>query len=141
MQRDEKRWWVAGAVLGFLAVLTGAFGSHGLKPLLAPLGAAVAAKRMEVWEIACRYAAFHALALLGTGALAARARGGAVTVAGAGFFLGTIVFSGTLWLYGLTGARWLGMITPLGGLGLLVAWCALAYAAARAPGPEVAPGA
>ena len=129
-----RRWILFAAALGFLSVLTGAFGAHGLKGhLQATLEAAKAAERLAVWETGCRYAAYHALALLALGALAPRLSAKAQGVAGWGFLSGTLVFSGTLWLLVLSGKTWLGAITPLGGTALLVGWVALGVAA-RGPG-------
>ncbi|HBP16541.1 MAG TPA: DUF423 domain-containing protein [Planctomycetes bacterium] len=129
-----RAWILFAATLGFLSVLTGAFGAHGLKGHLhETLEAAKAAERLAVWETACRYAAYHALALLALGALAPRLSAKAQRIAGWSFLSGTLVFSGTLWLLVLSGKTWLGAITPLGGTALLVGWVALGLSA-RGPG-------
>lgn len=132
-----RAWLVSGAVLGWVAVATGAFGAHGLRKHLAATlkDAALEARRLSTWEDACRYAAYHALALLAVGLLAPFARSRALTVAGASFVAGTAVFSGTLWLLVLTGVTKLGMITPIGGTVLLVGWVALAIASSKARPP------
>lgn len=104
------------AVLGFLAVALGAFGAHGLKPLLERHGT------LATWDAAVLYHAVHAVALL---ALAVRDRPPAVVV---GCFLaGIAVFSGSLYGLALTGIRWLGAITPFGGAAFLAGWAALAW--------------
>jgi uncharacterized membrane protein YgdD (TMEM256/DUF423 family) len=70
---------------------------------------------------------YHALALLAVGVVLARFPGWAVQVAGWLFLAGTLIFSGTLYLLVLTGTRWLGAITPIGGTALLLGWLALAW--------------
>jgi uncharacterized membrane protein YgdD (TMEM256/DUF423 family) len=128
-----------GAVAGFLAVAFGAFGAHGLKDRLKPAvsdsteEAAFKLRRLENFETASRYNMYHALALVAVGMLALSGRPGtALSVAGWSFVFGTLIFSGSLYAYGLTGQRWLGAITPFGGVGLLIGWIALALAAGGA---------
>lgn len=115
-------WLRAAAFLGFVAVAGGAFGAHGLKSM-------VDAQALGWWETGARYALGHVPALLAVAWLADRAPGRAVTVAGVGFGLGVLVFTGSLWTMTLTGVRWLGAITPIGGVSLLVGWAAIAVAA------------
>jgi uncharacterized membrane protein YgdD (TMEM256/DUF423 family) len=76
-----------------------------------------------------RYQLYHALALLAVGATAGRLPGGALAIAGWLFVAGTVVFSGSLYVLVLSGQRWLGAVTPLGGLALLAGWLVLAWAA------------
>ncbi len=114
---------ILGAVNGFLAVAAGAFGAHGLRERLTP-------ERLETWELAARYQMYHALALLAVALLAARG-GRPATASGWCFLAGIVVFSGSLYLLAVTGTRWLGAITPLGGLALLAGWALLAVAAWR----------
>jgi len=106
----------AAAALGFLGVALGAFGAHKLHDLLVARGSA------GTWETAVFYQLVHAVALL---ALAAIPR----TVAPTAWLwiAGVIFFSGSLYGLALTGAKWLGPITPLGGLFLLAGWIALAF--------------
>jgi uncharacterized membrane protein YgdD (TMEM256/DUF423 family) len=143
-----------GAFAGFLAVAFGAFAAHGLKdrPDLKPNvsdeaeAAAFKLRRLENFETGARYNMYHALALMAVGLLALSGRSGsgtALAVAGWSFVVGILLFSGSLYGYGLIGLKWLGMITPFGGVGFLVGWIALALAAGQAgrldvPGP--APG-
>ncbi len=119
----------AGAVLAGVAVAAGAFGAHGLKATLTASGQA------ENWETACRYAMYHALALVAVGLLAAiRAPAPAgLTAATASFLAGTLIFSGCLAVLALTGIKILGAIVPIGGVLLIVGWALLALAAARLP--------
>ena len=105
----------AGAVLGGLAVALGAFGAHGLKGSLTP-------DRLEVYEVGVRYQMYHALALI-LGAVAYAKWGGAALIwAGWLFVAGTVVFSGSLYILALTGTRWWGAVTPIGGACLLAGW-------------------
>jgi uncharacterized membrane protein YgdD (TMEM256/DUF423 family) len=112
-------WIRIGAISAGLAVAAGAFGAHALEGKLD-------ARAKEVFETAARYQMFHALALLAVGLLALRARPGrALDLAGWAFLIGAVLFSGSLYALALTGIRWLGAITPLGGVGFLVGWTAL----------------
>ncbi len=111
------------AVLGFLAVALGAFGAHGLKPVLERHGT------LATWDTAVLYHAVHAVALL---ALAARVRPPALTAWC--FLAGIAVFSGSLYVLAVTGVRWLGAITPLGGVAFLAGWAALAWRAGGGTG-------
>lgn len=121
---------VAGAALGGLSVAAGAFGAHGLKATLAATGQA------DNWETACRYAMYHALALVALGLLATiRSPAPAGLAAAAWSFLaGTLIFSGCLAVLALTGIKILGAIVPIGGVLLILGWVLLALAAARLPG-------
>ena len=118
---------VAGAALGGLSVAAGAFGAHGLKATLAATGQA------DNWETACRYAMYHALALVALGLLATiRSPAPAGLAAAAWSFLaGTLIFSGCLAVLALTGIKILGAIVPIGGVLLIVGWVLLAVAATR----------
>ena len=108
------------AALGFLAVLLGAFGAHGLKPLLARNGTAA------VWETAVFYHFIHAVMLF------LLARTPPLPQRPFAFFLaGILLFSGSLYLLALTNLNWLGIITPFGGLSLLAGWAALFWSAGK----------
>lgn len=114
-----------GSSLALLAVAAGAFGAHALR-------ARLPADLLAVWETAARYQIYHALALL----LAARMAGvrpaeGGWRAAGWLWVAGTALFSGSLYLLALTGVRWLGAVTPLGGLCFLAGWAAFAWAGWR----------
>jgi uncharacterized membrane protein YgdD (TMEM256/DUF423 family) len=112
---------VLGALLAAAAVAAGAFGAHGLRGRLPP-------ELLEVFETAARYQMYHALALLAVEWAAARAPGTAANLAGGLFVAGIVLFSGSLYLLSLGGARWWGAITPLGGAAFLAGWLALAWA-------------
>jgi uncharacterized membrane protein YgdD (TMEM256/DUF423 family) len=114
------------AVLGFLAVGLGAFGAHGLK-------ASLPADMMAVYQTAVQYHFYHCFALLIVGVLMHNGvQHLSLRISAVLFFAGTLVFSGSLYALALTGTRWLGAITPIGGLMFLVAWACLAYSAWKA---------
>ena len=118
----DRVFFTLGAVSGFIAVGLGAFAAHGLKNRLVP-------DMLIVFETGARYQMYHALALLAVAWATTRWPGGAVTAAGWLFCAGTIIFSGSLYALSVTGLRWLGAITPLGGLAFLAGWLALAWGA------------
>jgi uncharacterized membrane protein YgdD (TMEM256/DUF423 family) len=118
----DKAFFALGSLSGLLAVALGAFGAHALKGRLD-------VELLAIFEVGVRYQMYHALALLAAGWACTRWPGTAVTASGWLFVAGTVVFSGSLYALALTGARWLGAITPLGGLALLAGWVCLAWAA------------
>jgi uncharacterized membrane protein YgdD (TMEM256/DUF423 family) len=120
----EKFFFVSGAVSAFIGVAAGAFGAHGLKHRLD-------ADLMAVFEVGVRYQMYHAFALIATAWAISRWPGSLANGAGYLFILGTVLFSGSLYLLSLSGIRWLGAITPLGGLAWLAAWVCLAWAALK----------
>jgi uncharacterized membrane protein YgdD (TMEM256/DUF423 family) len=131
---NTSLWIRVGAIWGFLAVAIGAFGAHGLKDRFKSLGdqfGPLATERPEgIFQTATHYHAYCALAILAVGLLAATGRGGtALPVAGWSLLLGSVIFSGSLYVLAATGIKWLGAITPIGGLFMLVGWLALAIAA------------
>ena len=109
------------AVLGFWAWRWGPSGPTGCATRVGP-------EMLEVWKTGVLYHLVHVLALLAVAALAARASAGRAPVAGL-FVAGVLVFSGSLYVMAITGKRWLGAITPLGGVALLGGWAALAASA------------
>jgi len=113
-----------GALSALLAVAAGAFGAHALRSRLVP-------DMQTVFETGARYHMYHALALLVTAWAYTRWSGPPVVAAGWLFVAGTVLFSGSLYLLALTGHRWLGAVTPLGGLAFIAGWAALAWAALR----------
>lgn len=127
----ERLWLVSASVHGFLAVALGAFGAHGLKSKLAPL--VDGAERLGWWNTAAQYHLVHALAFGLCAYVAGRfgESSSAVNASGALLHAGIVLFSGSLYLMALTGTRWLGAVTPLGGLCLLGAWLALGIASFR----------
>jgi uncharacterized membrane protein YgdD (TMEM256/DUF423 family) len=115
---------VAGALSGFVAVALGAFAAHALKARVAP-------EMLAAFETGARYHMYHALALLAVAWIGARGGGAGTIAAGWLFVAGTVLFSGSLYLMAVTGQRWLGAITPVGGACLLAGWLALAIAGWR----------
>jgi uncharacterized membrane protein YgdD (TMEM256/DUF423 family) len=111
-------WLTASGISGFLAVALGAFGAHGLQARLAD--AADGAKRLSWWQTAAHYHLMHALALAVVAFVIAHAP--QARYAGGAFVLGTLLFSGSLYVMALGGPRWLGAVTPLGGAAFLVGW-------------------
>ena len=132
MRRDGKRppverfLFAAGAIAGLLGVAIGAFGAHALRDRLAP-------DLLAIFETGVRYHFYHALALLAAGYAAGRWPDGTAGPAGWLFIAGIGLFSGSLYVLALTGVRWLGAITPLGGLAFIAGWALLAWTALRAP--------
>jgi len=112
-----------GAINALIAVAAGAFGAHALKERLD-------AHLLEVWETGARYQMYHALGMLGAAWLAARGLGLAAT-GGWVMQAGVVVFSGSLYALALSGQKWLGAITPLGGLAMMAGWALMAIAALR----------
>lgn len=112
------------AVLGFVAVAFGAFGAHALRSRLSP-------EMLAIWKTANEYHFYHALALLLVGVLARHSPTVDYGVPAACFLAGTLIFSGSLYVLALTGMRWLGAITPIGGLLFLAGWAWLAWIATR----------
>jgi len=112
------------AVSAFLAVALGAFGAHGLRDRLTP-------DLLAIFEVGVRYHMYHALALIGVALALERWPSPAIQWAGWCFLAGTLIFSGSLYVLALTGVRWLGAITPLGGVAFLAGWLLLAWGAMR----------
>jgi uncharacterized membrane protein YgdD (TMEM256/DUF423 family) len=117
----SRTFWFLGCVFGFLGVAAGAFGAHALRGRVPP-------DLLAVFETAARYQMYHALALLAASRMASRRCG---RLAGWMFAVGIVLFSGSLYVLALSGVRWLGAITPLGGAAFLAGWVALALAGRR----------
>lgn len=122
----DLKWLGIGALNGLIAVAAGAFGAHFLKDRLS-------SGDLTTFETAARYQMYHALALLAVSALAHVRPSSTASAAGWCMLLGIVLFSGSL--YGLTlgGWKWLGPITPVGGLLLLAGWLMLVVAAFNSP--------
>ena len=130
-----RLWISAAAVNGFLAVALGAYAAHGL-------GGRVEAERVGWVEVGADYGLAHALALLGVGLLAGRTARPRLTLrlAGWGFLAGSVLFSGALYVMGVTGSRVLGPVVPVGGVLLMAGWVALfAYGLGLRGGQEAHP--
>lgn len=120
----ERTFVAIGALCGLLGVAAGAFGAHSLRERLSP-------DLLAVFETGARYQMYHALALLAVAWAATRWSSAWLTASGWLFVAGIVIFSGSLYLLSLTGVRWLGAITPIGGVAFLAGWACLALAALR----------
>ena len=110
------------AIFGGLSVAAGAFASHALKERLSE-------RALEIFETGAKYQMYHALALLGVALLLSQEAQTPLIVAGFAFVTGIIIFSGSLYGLSFSGIKWLGAITPLGGVAFLVGWGCLAITA------------
>jgi uncharacterized membrane protein YgdD (TMEM256/DUF423 family) len=117
----DRLFFGLGALSAFIGVALGAFAAHGLKARLDPA-------MLVTFETGVRYHMYHALGLLAVGWACTRWPGWATTASGWLFVAGTLLFSGSLYALALTGERWLGAITPFGGLTFLAGWLSLAWA-------------
>lgn len=113
---------------GLTGVILGAFGAHALKEVLIEAGT------LETWKTAVAYQMWHALALLFT---ASQPASGLVQFTASCFAVGILLFSGSLYWLALGGPAWLGPVTPLGGLLLILGWGGLLVAGLRSPAPSV----
>jgi len=113
-------WIIAfGAFNAFLAVGAGAFGAHGLKNMLTP-------EYLAVFKTAADYQLIHALGLILIGILSKDFASSYVSASAIFMSIGIVLFCGSLYVLTLSGTKWLGMITPIGGLCFLIAWATLA---------------
>jgi len=115
-----------GAVLAGVAVAIGAFGAHMLRPMLSE-------RMMEVFETGVRYHMFHALALLFCGWAYIQFESRIFQQAAWAFLSGILFFSGSLYLLAISGTRWLGAVTPIGGLLFMAGWVCLTIGFLRRP--------
>ncbi len=122
--KSERFFFVVGSVLAGVAVAAGAFGAHGLKGRIEP-------QLLDAFATGARYQLSHALALLAVAWGVGRWPQARLELGGWLIAAGTIVFSGSLFLMALTGARRLGAITPVGGVLLIAGWTVLAWRTAR----------
>ncbi|MGE4406194.1 DUF423 domain-containing protein [Pseudomonas sp.] len=120
-----RPYLVLAALFGFTGVALGAFAAHGLQSRLS-------ADYLAIFQTAVHYQLIHALALFGVALLALQLPGRLLAWAGGLFILGTVLFSGSLYLLTLTGVGKLGIVTPLGGTAFLAGWACLALAGWRA---------
>jgi len=110
-----KFWLISAAISGFLCVALGAFGAHSLKNILDEYG-------KSIYEKAILYQMFHTVALFVVAMIQHLDRETSLSIAGWGFLAGIILFSGSLYLLATTGMKWLGAITPIGGVSFLLGW-------------------
>lgn len=120
----ERTFFVLGALSAAVSVATGAFGAHGLKKIATP-------EMVATFDTAARYQMYHALGLVAVAWAAARWPGAAVTWAGWLLVVGTVLFSGSLYVLVLSGVKGIGAVTPVGGLFFIAGWVALAWGVLR----------
>ncbi len=124
MKSGSKLSIIVGTISAAMAVLAGAFVAHGLKQILSP-------EMLSVFETAVRYQMYHAFALIVTGMIASQSKlktNSQFRFASALFASGTILFSGSLYALVLMNVRWLGMVTPVGGICFVAGWAFFAIA-------------
>jgi uncharacterized membrane protein YgdD (TMEM256/DUF423 family) len=120
----DRFFFLSGAVAAFIAVALGAFGAHSLKTKLS-------ADMLNIFEIGVRYQMYHALGLIAVAWATTRWPEANLNAAGWAFIVGIVVFSGSLYLLSATDIRWLGAITPIGGLAFLIGWAILIWSIGR----------
>ena len=125
MSPTAKLFLILGGINAVLVVMLGAFGAHGLK-------ARMTAEMLAVYQTGVHYHLFHALGLLAVGLVATQIAD-SVYLKWAGWLMlvGIILFSGSLYVLSLSGLRWLGMVTPFGGLAFITAWIVFVIAIAK----------
>ena len=117
----DRLFFRLGALSALLGVGAGAFGAHALR-------ARLTAEHLAVFETAARYQMYHALGLLAVAWAVTRWPGALPVWAGWLFVVGTVLFCGSLYTLALTGIRWWGAVTPLGGVAFLAGWLCLVLA-------------
>lgn len=119
---ESKYILILGGVFGALAVIFGAFGAHALKSQLTPA-------MLDVFETGVKYQSWHATVLLFLGAMSMLSPDPAWRLSATFITVGMVLFSFSLYGLAFGGPRWLGPVTPLGGLLMIVGWLVLVYAA------------
>ncbi len=121
----HKFFLLFASASGLIAVGLGAFGAHALKPKLVEAGS------FETYQTAVTYQFFHTLALLAIGILAIRQPSTMLNYSGISMMVGTVIFSGSLYILCFTGIKWLGAVTPIGGLAFIIGWLLLFIAVSK----------
>ena len=122
-----KSWIILGAFLAALAVIFGAFGAHGLKNKVSP-------DDLIIFETGIKYHMYHALGLILIGILGFHYNSDIIQLPAVLISIGLLIFSGSLYILVLSGLRWLGAITPIGGVLLIAGWLMLALKIRSASG-------
>ena len=122
-----KIFIVLASLSACLAVVLGAFAAHALKEKLSP-------DMFNIWEVGVRYHMYHALGLFVVAWVVAHFPESSAPIAGWFLIGGTVIFSGSLYALSLTGERWIGAITPVGGVCFLIGWVWLAWSVWRSSG-------
>ena len=118
--RTVKFWFISASIFGFLSVGLGAFGSHSLKTVLDEYGT-------PIYEKAVLYQMFHTFALFLVGVLNHIYKKASFSLAGWAFLVGIVLFSGSLYVLAVTHVKWLGFVTPIGGVAFLFGWLCLLW--------------
>ncbi len=121
----ERIFFLLGTFSAFVGVAAGAFGAHALKSRLS-------AELLTTFEVGVRYQMYHAFGLFVVAWVLTKWPSTLAVTSGWCFVLGTLLFSGSLYLLSLSGVRWLGAITPLGGVAFLAGWLCLGWAVWKA---------
>ncbi|HEU4685027.1 MAG TPA: DUF423 domain-containing protein [Nitrospira sp.] len=121
-QSCSRRFLAIGGLMAALAVAAGAFGAHMLKGLLD-------GSMLAVFETAVRYQMYHAIGVCLVALAADRYPASRLPLAGWCFIAGIVLFSGSLYVLALSGVRWLGAVTPLGGVAFIAGWSLLIWQA------------
>lgn len=121
----HRRFASLGAWSALIAVAAGAFGAHALRTRLDTA-------MLAAFETGARYQMYHALGLFAVAWCIARWPGRLTTASGWLFVVGTVLFSGSLYLMAITGQRALGVVTPFGGVAFMAGWLCLALAPRQA---------
>lgn len=130
----SRRILLLAAILGVVFVSAGAFGAHGLRDTLERLEHEVGKPGgVELWQTAVNYALLHAAALTGLAGFVAQNSWRPLRIAAGCWFYGALIFSGTLMAMALGAPKWLGAVTPFGGLAFIAGWALVGFAAARRP--------
>ena len=120
----HRLFFAFGSGFALIAVVTGAFAAHALKSRLSP-------DMFQTFEVAVRYQMYHALGLIAVAWASTQWSSQLITVSGWLFVAGIVIFSGSLYILSLTGVRWLGAITPIGGAAFIIGWGCLLWAAIK----------
>jgi uncharacterized membrane protein YgdD (TMEM256/DUF423 family) len=120
----DRFFFITASLLGLLAVVFGAFGAHLLKSHLG-------ADQLTTFETGVRYQMYHTFALLAVALSYAKWPGKTLVASGWLFIIGTVLFSGSLYVLSLTGMRWVAVVTPFGGLAFLAGWMCMAWSVWR----------
>jgi len=127
MSPTAKIFLILGGINAALVVLLGAFGAHGLK-------ARMTAEMLAVYQTGVHYHLFHALGLIVVGLVATQISDSAyLRWSGWLMLAGIVLFSGSLYVLSVSGLRWLGMVTPFGGISFIVAWILFVVAIVKSP--------
>jgi uncharacterized membrane protein YgdD (TMEM256/DUF423 family) len=120
----DRFFFLSGAISAFIAVALGAFGAHSLRTKLSP-------EMLDIFEVGVRYQMYHAFGLIAVAWAITRWPEANLNGAGWAFIVGIVIFSGSLYLLSTTDTRWLGAVTPIGGLAFLIGWAILVWTVAR----------